>query len=171
MNQLPSTPPSQSEQVDLGQNAQNLYSTMHHHHHDEEGDDSRSHNSEEDEDNMTEINVDDINHENGQVVSRLERNSNTMVQHWTPAEEEEFEQARREHLHQELLRIQRTNFYHFGLICLVPLVMLLLVVITSLNQDGSCEADFGTECFYENRGFMSAFARQCICKGIKVVAG
>ena len=33
---------------------------------------------------MTEINVDDINHENGQVVSRLERNSNTMVQHWTP---------------------------------------------------------------------------------------
>jgi hypothetical protein len=90
---------------------------------------------------------------------------------YSQAEEEEFEQARREHLHQELLRIQRTNFYHFGLICLVPLVMLLLVVITSLNQDGSCEADFGTECFYENRGFMSAFARQCICKGIKVVAG
>lgn len=83
MNQLPSTPPSQSEQVDLGQNTQNLDSTMRHHD-DEEGDESRSHNIEDDEDNMTEINVDDINHENGQVVSRLERNSNTMVQHWTP---------------------------------------------------------------------------------------
>lgn len=89
---------------------------------------------------------------------------------FSQAEEEEFVQARREHLHQELIRIQRTNFYHFGLICLVPLAMLILVVITSFNQDASCEADIGTECFYETQGFMNAFARQCICRGITVVA-
>jgi hypothetical protein len=51
----------------------------------------------------------------------------------------------------------------------VPLAMLILVVITSLNQDGSCEADFGTECYFENSGFMNAFARRCICKGVTVV--
>jgi hypothetical protein len=49
--------------------------------------------------------------------------------------------------------------------------MLILVIIKSFNQDASCEADIGTECFYEYKGFMNAFARQCICRGVIVVAG
>jgi hypothetical protein len=85
MNQLPPTLTSQNEQEDLGQNAQNEHSTIHHHQQRGEGGDAEGNNhAEDDEDNMTEINVDDIDHENGRIVSRLERTRNTMVQNWTP---------------------------------------------------------------------------------------
>eukprot|EP01083_Nonionella_stella_P135943 413507_1 len=90
------------------------------------------------EDEMTEVDVDDEGNNAGEYISRLERmiQNNNTSHNFTPEEEEAYEQQRREQLHEELVRIQRTNFMHFGILCMLPILMLVLVLITSLNQRG-----------------------------------
>jgi hypothetical protein len=84
MDPLQSPSSSRRAQVGVQHNQQNGHSTIHYD--GEERNESSTDNvdDDDDEDNMTEINVDDVDHENGQVLSRLERSRNSMVPNWTP---------------------------------------------------------------------------------------
>jgi hypothetical protein len=66
-------------------------------------------------------------------------------------------------LTEELAIIQKTNFIHFGILCLVPIFLLLLVLISSISKQGSCNGYEGVTCEYEERAFMNAFSTRCIC--------
>ena len=135
-----------------------------------------------DDDEMTEVDVDDEGNNSGEYISRLER----MIQHntgangngngnagaqvfTTPEEEEIYEQQRRSQLNVELVRIQRQNFMHFGILCLLPLLMLFLVLITSFSQEGTCESAGNYECLLEGRAFMNAFVSRCLCSSVEVL--
>jgi hypothetical protein len=83
-------------------------------------------------------------------------------------EEETYEEQRREQLNNELVRIQRTNFIHFGVLCMLPVFMLVLVVITSFRQSGTCEGYETYTCDFEQKEFMNAFVSRCICTAIEV---
>lgn len=124
-----------------------------------------------DDDEMTEVNVDDEGNNDGEYISRLERtiqhndgNQNVL----SPEEEETYEEQRREQLNNELVRIQRTNFIHFGVLCMLPVFMLVLVVITSFRQSGTCEGYETYTCDFEQKEFMNAFVSRCICTAIEV---
>lgn len=122
-----------------------------------------------DDDDMTEINIDEGDHISGSnFVSRLERmhdrnNGNTSRFFWSEEEERVYQDQRRERLSEELLRIQRKNFVHFTILCMVPLLLLLLVVISSLSSKETCDGYEIASCEFEERSFMNAFARRCIC--------
>ena len=119
-------------------------------------------------DDMTEINIEEGDQVLGsQYVSRLERlNDNRAGQmFWTEEEEAAYEEQRRERLSEELQRIQRTNFIHFGILCLVPVFLLVLVIASAFNTKGPCEGFGDSECRWEERMFMNAFATKCICTG------
>lgn len=125
-----------------------------------------------DDDDMTEINIDDADQMGGSnFVSRLERihgrntNGGTSRFFWSEEEERAYEIQRREQLNQELLRIQKRNFIQFTILCMVPLFLLVLVVVSSLTSNQSCNGYEIATCAYEERSFLNAFTRRCICKG------
>ena len=130
-----------------------------------------------DDDEMTEVDVDDEGNNSGEYISRLERmiqhntggNGNAGAHVFTPEEEEIYEQQRRSQLNVELVRIQRQNFMHFGILCLLPLLMLALVLISSFSQKGTCESVDNYECLLEGRAFMNAFVSRCLCSSVEVL--
>lgn len=87
---------------------------------------------------------------------------------WEPSEEATA--LRREAIHQELQRVQRANFIHFLVLCLVPTTLLLIVIAAILSEDGECRNDSGlTVCQREPRSFVNAFTSRCICDAVKTV--
>ena len=91
---------------------------------------------------------------------------------WEPSEEATAQ--RRRALHQEVERIQRANFLHFMVLCLVPTTLLIIVIAAILSEDGECNGDVDglTVCQREPRSFVNAFTSRCICSAIqKVVVG
>lgn len=67
----------------------------------------------------------------------------------------------------ELQRIQRASFIHFGLLCLIPTSLLLIVVATVIGDDESCVSE-ATNCIREERTFINAFTTRCVCDAISV---
>ena len=83
---------------------------------------------------------------------------------WTLNEEEI--NTRRAAIRTEIERMQRSNFIHFVVLCLVPTSLLLIVVAAILSEDGECEADGLTNCEREPRTFVNAFTTRCICEAV-----
>eukprot|EP00553_Chaetoceros_curvisetus_P000891 CAMPEP_0204627716 /NCGR_PEP_ID=MMETSP0717-20131115/14254_1 /ASSEMBLY_ACC=CAM_ASM_000666 /TAXON_ID=230516 /ORGANISM="Chaetoceros curvisetus" /LENGTH=172 /DNA_ID=CAMNT_0051644061 /DNA_START=12 /DNA_END=530 /DNA_ORIENTATION=+ len=120
-------------------------------------------------DDITEINLEDSDQQNSdRYVSRLERNTNSESAMWTAEEERAYEAQRRQNLIEELDRIQRTNFIHFGFLCSIPLCLLGLVLINSFRSPGECESIAGAECHFEGRFFINAFSKRCLCNSIQL---
>ncbi len=87
---------------------------------------------------------------------------------WTNEERAAYEERRREALSTELTRVQRTNFFHFLLLCLVPMGLIGLVLLNSFRKDSGCEG-FGTvQCERERRDFRNAFSNKCICTSFQL---
>jgi len=85
---------------------------------------------------------------------------------WEPSEEATA--LRREAILQEVKRVQRANFIHFLVLCLVPTTLLLIVVAAIVSEDGECESTAGlTLCEREPRSFVNAFTSRCICDAIR----
>ena len=83
---------------------------------------------------------------------------------WTLNEEEI--NTRRNTIRTEIERMQRSNFIHFVVLCLVPTSLLLIVIAAILSEDGECEADGLTNCEREPRTFVNAFTTRCICEAV-----
>jgi len=88
---------------------------------------------------------------------------------WEPSEEATAQ--RRRAIHQEVERIQRANFLHFMVLCLVPTTLLIIVIAAILSEDGECNGDVDglTICQREPRSFVNAFTSRCICDAIQKV--
>ena len=78
-------------------------------------------------------------------------------------EERAYESQRRVRLNEELIRIQKKNFIHFTILCLLPLFLLVLVLVSSFTAKGTCDGYEISSCKFEDRSFMNAFVRRCIC--------
>lgn len=108
---------------------------------------------------VTEINVppsyDNSNYNNPQA-HRL----------WTDEAREAYEERRREALTTELNRVQRTNFIHFSIMCLVPIGLIGLVLMNSFTDNGVCEGFGVAQCERVRRSFLNAFGNDCVCLGI-----
>ena len=85
---------------------------------------------------------------------------------WTLNQEEI--NTRRSTIRTEIERIQRSNFIHFLVLCLVPTSLLLIVIAAILSEDGECEVatDGLTVCEREPRTFVNAFTTRCICEAV-----
>lgn len=84
---------------------------------------------------------------------------------WTLNEEEI--QHRRETIRTEIERMQRSNFIHFVVLCLVPTSLLLIVIAAILSEDGECGVeDRLTSCEREPRKFVNAYTTRCICEAV-----
>lgn len=91
---------------------------------------------------------------------------------WEPTEEATA--LRREAIRQEVRRVQRANFIHFLVLCLVPTILLLIVIAAILGEDGECGADDGAGgpvvCQREPRSFVNAYTSRCICDAVRAAA-
>lgn len=89
---------------------------------------------------------------------------------WEPTEEAMA--LRREAIHREVERVQRSNFVHFLFLCLVPTTLLLIVIAAIISEDGECSngEDGLTLCEREPRTFVNAFTSRCICDAVKILA-
>lgn len=100
-------------------------------------------------------------------------NSDAPFVHHLPSTWEPTEQStalRRDVIRREVLRIQRANFVHFVVLCLVPTTLLLIVVAAIISEDGECSGDELTICEREPRSFVNAFTSRCICDAVKMLA-
>ena len=107
------------------------------------------------------------NDEEQELIVQVPQNSNnnilgggaqfTIPPVWEPSEEATAQ--RRRALHQEVERIQRANFLHFMVLCLVPTTLLIIVIAAILSEDGECNGDVDglTVCQREPRSFVNAF--------------
>jgi len=88
---------------------------------------------------------------------------------WEPSEEATAQ--RRRAIYQEVERIQRANFLHFMVLCLVPTTLLIIVIAAILSEDGECNGDVDglAVCQREPRSFVNAFTSRCICDAIQKV--
>ncbi|KAL3817666.1 hypothetical protein ACHAXA_002011 [Cyclostephanos tholiformis] len=87
---------------------------------------------------------------------------------------EEQTALRREAIHREIERVQRANFVHFLVLCLVPTALLIIVIAAIVSEDGGCgdgASDEFTSCEMEPRSFANAFTTTCICDAIRTKAG
>jgi len=62
----------------------------------------------------------------------------------------------------------RNNFVHFGILCLVPIFLLVLVLVSSFSDNSTCEGYEIASCKHEDRIFMNAFASRCICSAFEI---
>ena len=113
---------------------------------------------------------DDDDDEIQELVIRTNSNINNneptiQFPNWTLNETEI--QTRRETIRIEIERMQRSNFIHFVILCLVPTSLLLIVIAAILSEDGECEVEGGlTSCEREERTFVNAFTTRCICEAV-----
>ena len=81
---------------------------------------------------------------------------------------EEATAIRRLSILTEVQRVQRANFIHFLVLCLVPTTLLIIVIIAIVSEDGECSSTNNlTVCEREARSFVNAFTSRCICDAIK----
>lgn len=82
---------------------------------------------------------------------------------WTNEERDAYQERRREALSSELNRVQRTSFVHFLILCLVPIALIGLVLLSSFRGDDGCEGYGSVVCQREMRDFRNAFRNKCVC--------
>jgi hypothetical protein len=71
-------------------------------------------------------------------------------------------------------RVQRANFIHFFLLCLVPTALLVIVIAAIVSDDGDCGSSGDDEllaCEMEPRSFANAFTTTCICDAVRIPEG
>ncbi|KAL3787628.1 hypothetical protein HJC23_011776 [Cyclotella cryptica] len=79
-------------------------------------------------------------------------------------------QQRRQDILREVERVQRANFIHFALLCLVPTSLLLIVIAAIVSEGGECLGAEGiTICEREARTFVNAFTTRCVCDAVRSV--
>lgn len=86
---------------------------------------------------------------------------------WIEQTGPDMEQRRRNVLLRELRRVQRTSFLHFLILCLIPLLLVVVVLITVLGDNEDCLSDLSF-CYLEPRTFMNAFTTRCVCESLLV---
>lgn len=122
----------------------------------------------EESDNVTVILL-DHEHESAMAAAALDWMAAPQLHHPGP----DVADRRRAILLRELERLQRTSCGHFGLLCAVPLVMLVVMVASVIAGQGPCDAEAATDaasqCHFEVRSFFNAFTARCICQPIPVV--
>mmetsp|Transcript_11131 Transcript_11131/g.23466 ORF Transcript_11131/g.23466 Transcript_11131/m.23466 type:complete len:185 (-) Transcript_11131:147-701(-) len=84
---------------------------------------------------------------------------------WDADDDVVNEERRREAILNEIERSQRSNFFHFCLLCLIPTSLLLIVVASVLGENGDCSG-YPTSCANEPRSFINAFTTRCICDAV-----
>ncbi len=75
---------------------------------------------------------------------------------------------------QKVERVQRANFIHFLVLCLVPTALLIIVIAAIVSEDGECGDGAGDEftiCEMEPRSFANAFTTTCICDAVRIKEG
>jgi len=87
---------------------------------------------------------------------------------WSSSEEEDA--LRRDAMRREVERVQRTNFAHFLLLCLIPTSLLLIVLASVLGDNGGCVGG-PVSCVNEPRMFVNAFTTRCICDAVEILGG
>ena len=93
-----------------------------------------------------------------------------VLQHMVVEPSEEARALRRESIRQEVERVQRANFIHFLVLCLVPTTLLVIVITAILSEDGECSGvNDGVNCEREPRSFVNAFTSRCICDAIQSI--
>mmetsp|Transcript_3572 Transcript_3572/g.5406 ORF Transcript_3572/g.5406 Transcript_3572/m.5406 type:complete len:189 (-) Transcript_3572:459-1025(-) len=118
----------------------------------------------EDEDDHTIIGFDDGNDIRRRQGGGLDDNLMPM---WDTQNDEDAEQRRQNTIRREIESVQRSNFFHLFLLCLVPTTLLLVVVASILGEGDDC-GSLTTNCSREPRKFMNAFTSRCICDSIPV---
>jgi hypothetical protein len=121
-------------------------------HREEEGDD--------DDDNVTVIFLD---HDASQRQA-----GGTIAFDWIEQHGPEMEERRRALLLRELKRSQRNSFVQFLVLCLVPVAMFIVVIVSVVGEDDACQSP-ATVCKLEPRLFINAFTTRCSCEPIPVV--
>ncbi|EJK69523.1 hypothetical protein THAOC_09209 [Thalassiosira oceanica] len=91
---------------------------------------------------------------------------------WEPSEE--ALNTRRETVLRELERVQKANFVHFFILCLVPTSLLLIVISAILNEENDCgnaveSGGVSLMCEKEERAFVNAFTSRCLCNAVKSI--
>lgn len=92
---------------------------------------------------------------------------------WEPSED--AVNTRREIVLRELERVQKANFIHFFVLCLVPTSLLLIVISAILNEETECGNDYvdsggvSLVCEKEERAFVNAFTSRCLCNAVKSI--
>lgn len=90
---------------------------------------------------------------------------------WLDEDDETQDRQRREIIRNELERIQRSNFFHFMLLLLIPTCLLMVIFINVLTENDDCGSGAEwTTCQKEPRSFMNAFTSRCICEAIRPVS-
>mmetsp|Transcript_2883 Transcript_2883/g.3463 ORF Transcript_2883/g.3463 Transcript_2883/m.3463 type:complete len:182 (-) Transcript_2883:177-722(-) len=87
---------------------------------------------------------------------------------WTNEERDAYEERRRVALTAELTRVQRTNFIHFLILCLIPIGLVGLVLLNSFQGDEGCEGYGSVVCLRERRDFRNAFSNKCVCTAFQL---
>ncbi len=69
--------------------------------------------------------------------------------------------------------MQRANFIHFLVLCLVPTALLVIVIAAIVSEDGDCGSggDELMACEMEPRSFANAFTTTCICDAVRIAEG
>jgi hypothetical protein len=88
---------------------------------------------------------------------------------WIEQQGPEMEQLRRTVLLRELKRAQRTYFWQFAMLCIIPVVLLLVVIVTTVGSVGQCVSTV-TLCSLEPRTLGNAFTSRCVCGPVPVVS-
>jgi len=111
------------------------------------------------------ITVIDLTDEQDNIRNRLRISDNAAeMTRWNTTNDAFHEDRRRTMIQQEMERVQRANFWHFSLLCLVPTSLLLIVIVTVLGQGDDCEGlSINNYCANEPRSFIHAYTTRCIC--------
>lgn len=114
-----------------------------------------------DDDDVTVI---DLTDEQDNIRNRLRSDNAAEMTRWNTTNDAFHEDRRRTMIQQEMERVQRANFWHFSLLCLVPTSLLLIVIVTVLGQGDDCEGlSINNYCANEPRSFIHAYTTRCIC--------
>ena len=73
-------------------------------------------------------------------------------------------------LREQVERVQRANFIHFLVLCLVPTALLIIVVAAIVSKDSDCGTVGLTTCEMEPRSFTNAFTSACICDAVRITS-
>lgn len=141
------------------------------------GEDVRSSSVDVTNSNSTTNNSDNDNDEEQELIVQVPNELNApstapfVLQNMVVEPSEEARALRRETIRQEIERVQRANFIHFLVLCLVPTTLLVIVIIAIVSEDGDCSGgnDGLTVCEREARSFVNAFTSRCICDAIQSI--
>ena len=70
--------------------------------------------------------------------------------------------------HEQVERVQRANFIHFLVLCLVPTALLIIVVTAIVSKETDCGTVGLTTCKMEPRSFTNAFTSVCVCDAVRL---